>query len=94
VASRRRRGPPTPSPRRSAVEDLRNEPGLLQAAAGDLFAWALATGDFNGDGVDDLAPGIPLDNGYYASEVVDAGRWRFATGRLGSGLRHRSPTTS
>src|SRR5512133_367658 len=31
--------------------------------AGDFFADALATGDFNGDGADDLAIGIPNDNG-------------------------------
>ena len=28
---------------------------------GDLYGFALAAGDFNGDGAEDLATGIPLD---------------------------------
>ena len=31
--------------------------------AGDNFAWALAAGDFDGDGAEDLATGIPYDEG-------------------------------
>ncbi|MCB9851509.1 MAG: FG-GAP repeat protein [Phycisphaerales bacterium] len=34
-----------------------NSPGLVEA--GDIFGFALATGDFNGDDFDDLAVGIP-----------------------------------
>src|SRR5688500_14704311 len=29
----------------------------------DRFAWTFATGDFNGDGADDLATGMPFDDG-------------------------------
>jgi hypothetical protein len=38
----------------------------------DRFAAALAVGDFNGDGADDLASGIPLDDNL-GSAVVDSG---------------------
>lgn len=31
------------------------------AGAGDSFGWAVAAGDFNGDGEDDLAVGVPLE---------------------------------
>lgn len=34
-----------------------NSPGVVEA--GDIFGYALATGDFNGDNFDDLAVGIP-----------------------------------
>ncbi len=40
---------------------------------GDLFAYALAVGDFNGDGADDLATGIPLDDGQAGFPIVDMG---------------------
>ena len=36
---------------------------FYQPQVGDHFGWALATGDFNGDGADDLATGIPRDDG-------------------------------
>jgi hypothetical protein len=39
----------------------------------DHFARALATGDFNGDGVDDLATGIPFDDGFFGFEKPDVG---------------------
>ena len=42
-------------------------------AAGDRFAWAVATGDFNGDGYDDLATGMPYDDGLVGSEQTDCG---------------------
>ena len=34
------------------------------AEAGDWFGWALATGDFRGDGADDLVVGAPLDDAF------------------------------
>src|SRR6186997_262880 len=37
--------------------------------AGDSFGAALATGDFNGDGADDLATGVPYDNGLAGFEL-------------------------
>ena len=36
----------------------------------DNFGAALATGDFNGDGADDLATGIPDDNGLAGVEMT------------------------
>ncbi|HYE47549.1 MAG TPA: hypothetical protein VEA44_17420 [Caulobacter sp.] len=40
------------------------------AAAGDLSGYSLATGDFNGDGYDDLAIGAPGHNGEGAAYLV------------------------
>ena len=36
--------------------------GLDEAEAGDGFGWAFATGDFDGNGFDDLAVGAPLED--------------------------------
>jgi len=50
-----------------------------QAVAGfpaqmnDHFGWALVTGDFNGDGRDELATGIPDDDGPTTALVTDGG---------------------
>ncbi|GMU65216.1 MAG: hypothetical protein AMXMBFR36_14900 [Acidobacteriota bacterium] len=41
--------------------------------AGDHFAWAAAAGDFDGDGADDLATGIPFHEGLVGSGCVDCG---------------------
>jgi hypothetical protein len=41
--------------------------------AHDLFGWSVVSGDFNCDGVDDLATGMPLDDGLLNSEVPDSG---------------------
>jgi hypothetical protein len=43
------------------------------AQASDQFAWSLATGDFNGDGRDELATGIPGDDGPTTAVVTDGG---------------------
>jgi hypothetical protein len=53
--------------------------------AGDRFGEALASGDFNGDGVDDLAIGIPGDNGL-AGGPNDEGLVVVRYGALGAGL--------
>jgi len=46
-------------------------PGLPGTMADqDQYGWALATGDFNGDGYDDLATGIPQRDGWGAVLVV------------------------
>jgi len=36
--------------------------------AGDRFGFALAAGDFNGDRIDDLAVGVPFENGTYSKQ--------------------------
>jgi hypothetical protein len=49
-----------------------NTPGVPDtAAASDQFGFALAAGDFNGDGRDDLAIGVPLE---LVGDQNDAGR--------------------
>ncbi len=64
-----------------------NEDLLVYAAqAGDLFGFALATGDFNGDGADDLATGIPFDDGLSGSPIVDMGAVVVRYGIPGKGL--------
>jgi hypothetical protein len=53
----------------------------------DRFAFAVAVGDFNGDGADDLATGIPLDDGITGLEEPDCGGAVVRYGVLGAGLR-------
>ena len=52
----------------------------------DHFGHALAAGDFNGDGVDDLATGIPFDNGLVANAQADCGGVVVRYGVAGAGL--------
>jgi len=47
--------------------------GPSRAEDFDHFGWALAAGDFDGDGFDDLAVGIPGDQFLYLNNVVNAG---------------------
>jgi len=54
--------------------------------AGDLFAFALATGDFDGDGLDDLVTGVPLADGPSGAPVVDSGCVVVRFGEAGRGL--------
>jgi hypothetical protein len=57
-------------------------------AAGDQFGFALATGDFSGGGSDDLAIGVPYDDGYNSSSP-DGGQviiWFSEEGRRGHAL--------
>lgn len=53
------------------------------AEAGDRFGYALATGDFNDDGVDDLAVGIPYEN---IGSTSDAGSVQIFHGQQGGEL--------
>ena len=52
----------------------------------DFFGMAVATGDFNGDGVADLATGVPWDDGLFDSEVTDSGIVVVRYGVAGAGL--------
>ncbi len=52
----------------------------------DNFARTVAAGDFNGDGADDLATGMPHDNGIVGFEIEDCGAVAVRYGVPGSGL--------
>lgn len=56
-------------------------PGAREA--GDEFGWSLAAGDFNADGRDDLAIGVPFEN---ISGKIDVGMVTILKGQTGSGL--------
>jgi hypothetical protein len=60
---------------------------------GDLFAWAVAAGDFNGDGADDLATGIPNDDGFAGSGCTDCGIVVVRYGIPGVGLETFATST-
>ena len=69
------------------AQTFENENLLVYAAEpGDLFGMALATGDFNGDGADDLATGIPFDDGLSGLPIVDMGAVVVRYGIPGKGL--------
>lgn len=63
-------------------EDL----GSWQPLSGDLFGSSFATGDFNGDGIDDLATGIPWDDGLTGDPLADCGIVVVRYGIAGRGL--------
>jgi hypothetical protein len=60
--------------------------GFYTPQAGDLFGAVLATGDFNGDGADDLATAMPFDDGLVGEPIVDSGTVIVRYGIPGSGL--------
>lgn len=69
------------------AQTFENENLLFYAPEpGDVFGFALATGDFNGDGADDLATGIPLDDGLFGFPIVDMGAVVVRYGVPGRGL--------
>ena len=63
---------------------------FFEPQANDHFARVLVTGDFNGDGADDLATGLPHDNGIVGFEIDDCGavvvRFGVPAGGLATGL--------
>ncbi|HXT50292.1 MAG TPA: FG-GAP repeat protein, partial [Thermoanaerobaculia bacterium] len=63
-----------------------NLTGIFVPAATDLFAYTLAAGDFNGDGADDLATGMPYDNGEVGSTSRDSGSVVIRYSTPGGGL--------
>lgn len=58
--------------------------------SGDQFGAAVAAGDFNGDGIDDLATGIPFDQGLAGDPILGCGavvvRYGAPRGGLALGL--------
>lgn len=58
-----------------------NSPGAVEA--GDIFGYAMAAGDFNGDGRDDLAVGAPGEDIEGASTLVNAGAIELYFGSAG-----------
>jgi hypothetical protein len=66
---------------------------FFEPQAGDRFGWVFATGDFNGDGADDLATGIPYDDGIVGFEIADCGAVVVRYGVPGEGLAGGSAST-
>jgi hypothetical protein len=64
-----------------------NVAGVFTPQQGDGFGWVQAAGDFNGDGAQDLATGMPLDNGAAASPLENSGSVLVRYGAVIEGLR-------
>jgi hypothetical protein len=60
--------------------------GFYTPEAGDRFGFAVATGDFNGDGADDLATSMPFDDGLADTPIEDSGSVVVRFGAPGVGL--------
>jgi hypothetical protein len=65
--------------------------GNLGPQTNDRFAQALAAGDLDGDGLDDLAVGIPQDDGPIPAPVTNSGSVSVYFGAGGSGLAGAAP---
>ncbi|MEO8196112.1 MAG: FG-GAP repeat protein [Thermoanaerobaculia bacterium] len=60
--------------------------GSFPVQENDHFGWTLAAGDFNGDGRDEVATGIPYDDGPTTAIVTDGGALIVSQYFPGSGL--------
>jgi hypothetical protein len=60
--------------------------GFYTPEAGDQFGYAVASGDFNGDGADDLATSMPFDDGLADTPIEDSGSVVVRFGKPGTGL--------
>ncbi|MEO7793132.1 MAG: FG-GAP repeat protein, partial [Thermoanaerobaculia bacterium] len=65
----------------------------FEPQAGDSFGRSLAAGDFNGDGAQDLATGIPFDDGPTDLPLSNAGAVIVRWGTPGKGLQTSPPPT-
>jgi hypothetical protein len=63
-----------------------NLSGFFTPEATDRFAYSLAVGDFDGDGSDDLATGMPYDDGFADSPITDSGSVVVRYSSVGGGL--------
>ena len=83
---------PTPGHVSHFAEDMILDPPASET--GDRFGQALATGDFDGDGFDDLAIGHPGENPSAVPEHFDHGATTVIAGNaggLGGGVRRFAP---
>ena len=83
--------PAAPTPPQAWTQD---SPGILQLTnPSDGFGWALATGDFDGNGGDDLAIGVPFEN-MAASSDVGVVQVIYSSALPGTGLSAFAPVPS